>query len=216
MEKPASENASFFGDRSLWMLIFSNLFTVVIAVREGWSLPNLMLVYWFQSVIIGIFNFIRILQLREFSTDDFYINNKPVEATESTKKFTAFFFLIHYGLFHLFYLVFLMMFFDGGVLATDTTITKDIIYVLPAVLIFFGNHLYSYIYNRPKDSAKQNIGTLMFYPYARVLPMHITIILGAIFINKFNGSILILFLGLKTLADVIAHFLERTIRSREK
>jgi len=55
--------------------------------------------------------------------------------------------------------------------------------------------------------ATPNIGTLMFTPYLRILPMHLTIVLGALFINTAAG--MVLFGVLKALADLAMHFVER-------
>jgi len=191
-------------DQSLWLLVFSNIVTIYFATNENWSLFDIMWVYWLQSVIIGIFNFIRILQLKEFSTEGFRINNRPAEPTEHTKKFTAFFFLLHYGFFHFGYMAFLL----AGPLSAGTAgaMGSGFKYILPAALLFFFNHFFSYFYNRPRDTKKQNIGTLMFYPYARIIPMHFMIA----FFSVYGGS-LVLFLGLKTLADVIMHIVEHNL-----
>ena len=70
------------------------------------------------------------------------------------------------------------------------------------------NHYYSYRYHRESDRrGTPNIGTLMFTPYARVLPMHLTIIFGA---SMIGGGVL--FFGiLKTIADVVMHQIEHKI-----
>lgn len=94
-------------DSSTWVLLASNLIVAYLAVVESWSLVTIMLIYWFQSVIIGFFNFIRILQLKEFSTKGFRIMNKRPVPTQATKTFVAFFFLFHYGFFHVGYLIFI-------------------------------------------------------------------------------------------------------------
>jgi len=197
---------NLFGDLSLWFLLLANLATVFFATKENWNLLTLLWIYWFQSITIGFFNFIRILQLKEFSTEGFKINDKPVQPTQSTKIFTAFFFLFHYGLFHFGYMTFLLI----GILTKaygNLPNFADLIYVFLTSLLFFINHLFSYVYNRPKDTKKQNIGVLMFYPYARIIPMHITISLAA-----FLGfGALPLFLLLKTFADCIMHIVEHNL-----
>jgi hypothetical protein len=48
---------------------------------------------------------------------------------------------------------------------------------------------------------------MMFFPYARVIPMHFTIIFGAS--DWGQKQPLALFLFLKLLADVIMHIIER-------
>jgi len=196
---------SFINDPSLWILLFSNLATIFFATKEGWNLSTIMWVYWFQSITIGFFNFIRILQLREFSTEGVEINEQPIQSTQNTKNFIAFFFLFHYGLFHAAYLIFLL---TGVAAASDGRGAGHIEwnYILLPALFFFISHFFSYFYNKPRDTKKQNISSLMFYPYARVIPMHFTIILGSSIVGA-----LPFFLALKTFADCIMHIIEHTI-----
>lgn len=188
-------------DPSALSLIVSNLVTIVFAVVQGWELSVLMWIYWSQSIIIGLSNFARILSLKEFSTEGFRIGNRPVRPTEQTKRKTAFFFLIHYGFFHLIYFAFLL---------TDSKLAgRHLVPVLFCVAIFLVNHSYSFLYNLKRDLArKPNIGMVMFFPYARIVPLHLTIIFGSM-LAKGTGR-LILFLLLKTLADLIMHGVEHT------
>lgn len=194
-----------FNDPSLWFLLFSNIVTIFFAITENWNLSTLMWVYWFQSITIGFFNFIRILQLKEFSSEGFEINGRPVQPTQSTKIFTAFFFLFHFGFFHFGYLMFLLP--DTFTKAYGNILNSvELKYILVTAFLFFINHLFSYLYNKPRDTKKQNIGSLMFYPYARIIPMHLTIIFGSSF-----GSALPLFLVLKTFADATMHIVEHNV-----
>jgi len=137
------------------------------------------------------------------------INDHPVEPTTGTKIQTAVFFAFHYGFFHVGYLVFLL---SGAVGAMDSSSTGrlpllNLSSVGIAAAFFFANHLYSFIYNRQRDTKKQKIGNLMIYPYARIVPMHLTIIFGSLM----GQSALLLFLALKTLADVIMHSVEHSV-----
>lgn len=194
-----------FGDPSLWFLLLSNLVTIFFSTKEGWNLSTIMWLYWFQSITIGFFNFIRILQLKDFSTEGFKINGQPVQPTQGIKIFTAFFFLFHFGFFHFVYSIFLLT----GTFTKSYGGGLDFIelkFVFLTALIFFINHLFSYFYNKPRDTKKQNIGSLMFYPYARIIPMHLTIILGSSF-----GGALSFFLVLKTFADGVMHVVEHNV-----
>lgn len=192
-------------DLSLWFLLFSNIVTIFLAIIENWNLSTIMWVYWFQSATIGFFNFIRILQLKEFSTKGFKVNGRSVQPTRATKNSTAFFFLFHFGFFHFAYSVFLLT--GAFSQASGNALNfAEVKYIFLAALIFFINHLFSYFYNRPRDTKKQNIGWLVFYPYVRIIPMHLTIIFGF-----FLDSALFLFLALKTLADVIMHVIEHNV-----
>lgn len=51
----------------------------------------------------------------------------------------------------------------------------------------------------------------MFYPYARIFPMHLTILLGAT-----TGVPLLMFLVLKTIADGVMHVVEHRVLMGEK
>ncbi len=192
-------------DLSLWFLLFSNIVIIFFAINENWNLSTIMWIYWFQSMIIGFFNFIRILQLKEFSTEGFRINNRPVKDTPAIRKFTAFFFLFHFGFFHFAYLIFLLAETATNEYGNILDVGEIKIIIL-ATLLFFINHLFSYFYNKPIDTKKQNIGSLMSYPYARIIPMHLTMMFGSLFV-----AALPIFLVLKTLADVEMHNVEHNI-----
>jgi len=196
---------NFYLDLSLWALIVSNLVVIIWALIEEWSLAIVMWVYWSQSVTIGILWFFKILTLKEFSTKGFKINNRSVEPTAGTKIQTAVFFLVHYGFFHLIYSVFL------GAMFKDVKLVP--IFLMAGV--FFVYQCFSFFYNRKwEDKQKPNIGTMMFFPYARIVPMHITIIAGGALQKAAGGTFpanapLLIFMLLKTLADVIMHVVEK-------
>jgi hypothetical protein len=187
----------FHRDLSFWALVVTNLIVIVQALWEGWPLGVIMWIYWGQSVAIGIFWFFKILTLREFSTEGFRINDRPVQPTTSTKIQTSVFFLFHYGFFHLGYAVFLFSKF--GFVPFSQALT--------AIGIFVIYQGYSFFYNR-KWQAKQkpNIGIMMFFPYARIIPMHLTIIFASS--SWGQKQALAFFLFLKLLADVIMHIVE--------
>jgi hypothetical protein len=60
-----------------------------------------------------------------------------------------------------------------------------------------------------------NIGTLMFFPYARVVPMHLLIVLAAS-LGSESVTALLIFLLLKTGADVIMHMVEHADARQKK
>jgi hypothetical protein len=195
-------------DRSTLALLVSNVIVVAFAINEQWNLVTLLWIYWAQSVIIGVFTVFKILDLTRFSTDGFYINDQPVAPTERTKRFTAHFFALHYGIFHLMYFGFLAgyTFFGFGTAPPLGTAAASAFFILTSVALFFANHLYSYLHNREQErKLKRNIGSMMFLPYARIIPMQLSLVLGAILVDQVA---LILFLALKTIADVIMHVAE--------
>lgn len=186
-------------DGSVWSLVAANAIALGIAGYEGWSTASLMLVYWAQSVVIGAANVARILALDRFSTENFTMNNRPVDPTPATKRQVAAFFAVHYGFFHAVYAVFLATAPGGGPFFVPG------FWICTAV--FAANHLWSYRYNRDLDrQGTPNIGTLMFTPYLRIVPMHLTIIFGGLFVH--SGAGLLMFGALKTAADVAMHVAE--------
>ena len=197
-------------DRSLWMLIAVNVGALVLAWANGWTLIDMMVVYWAQSVVIGLANVARILALREFSTEGFEVNGESVEPTRKTQLQTAGFFAVHFGIFHMVYLVFLT---QEGRATLELALP-----LLVCVAAFAVNHVLSLREQIGNDRAgTPNIGTLMFTPYLRILPMHLMIVFG---IFLMNGGIGVLVFGaLKTAADAGMHLVEqgrfgRTIRTR--
>lgn len=195
-----------YADLSLRMLILANLLTIIWAVIEGWSVGLVMWSYWSHSVSIGILWFFKILCLKDFSTKDVEMPiGRAVAPTTSTKIQVAVFFAVHYGIFHWAYLNGLRTFFPS--------ITRDII--LPIAAVFFVCQCFSFFYNKKWEEApKSNIGTVMLFPYLRIIPMHLSFIIGGFVVSEIGGRfssriILVIFMLLKTFADVFTHAVER-------
>ncbi len=77
----------------------------------------MMLVYWFQSVSIGFFTFYRLYTYpidqveREMSEGKaIEVNDQAVKSPRAAKIMIAGFFAIHYGFFHLVYIIFIVGF----------------------------------------------------------------------------------------------------------
>ncbi len=199
----------FRSDRSVVPLLLSNLLTVVWALFEGWRILDVMLVYWVQSVVIGYYNYHRIMDLKKFSTKNFEMNDRQPAPTPATKKSVARFFALHYGIFHAVYLGFILSKESGEISLSSFGI-------IACIVAFIFNHRYSYQHNKERDSQRvPNIGTIMFFPYARIVPMHLTIGL-AVSLGTNSVKALLVFLLLKTIADVIMHMIEHADARRKK
>jgi hypothetical protein len=192
---------------AVWSIVAANAVTLAMALLLDWPLGSLLWPYWFQSVIIGIYARRRMLALKRFSTEGLKMNNQEVGPTPDTQRRMAVFFVIHYGFFHFGYAVFLM------VLARFRL--ADLPWIALAVVGFVLSHERSFKENLTRDLAGcPNIGTLMFLPYARVLPMHLVIIAGAGFIGGTSKLVLIAFAVLKTGADLLMHHVEHRVLAR--
>ncbi|GAB3381452.1 DUF6498-containing protein [Lysobacter fragariae] len=201
-------------DITILAIVIANLATLAMAWSQHWPLVMLLWPYWCQSVIIGWYARKRILALTKFSTDGFSVNDQPVEATPASQRSTAIFFVVHYGFFHFVYLVFLVVMTALATSGTgfppgqplDHITPTDFLLVIAASLLFWFTHRASHRAHVAADLRRvPNLGSLMFLPYLRVFPMHITIILGMI-LGSSGG--LLLFGALKTIADVMMHVIE--------
>jgi len=191
-----------YWDHSIRAILFANLITLAGAVTQHWSAAPIMWIYWGQSVVIGIANVIRMLSLKEFSTDGFRSGGRQVAANQAGKISTATFFVVHFGMFHLGYAVFLASGRFGTVPPGVGQLT-----VLANILLFAGGHFVPLVRMHGNDllPKRPNLGTLMFYPYLRIIPMH----LGTIFGAMMPIGALPLFILLKTGADLGMHEVER-------
>ena len=180
-------------DLPLLSLLLANAVTIALALVQDWALGTVLAVYWFQSVTIGLFAFVRLLG----------VPAGPDGQGRLAGIALAGFFAVHYGLFHLVYLVFLVSFaLDGTYGAVDP------LGIAAGCAVFFANHLVSFLWYRPREEATAS--AIFSEPYARIVPMHLTIIVGAFVTAAVPGAtgtrlVLLLFLLLKAGADVVAH-----------
>lgn len=204
-------------DTTVLSLVAANLFALVLALAEGWSLVTVIFIYWAQSVIIGVFTVAKILSLdlgaivARSAPAGLAAGAVPAWFTRYGTVAMAGFFAFHYGLFHYGYLAFIDIF---AISAGEPPWAQP--GVLLACGVFFANHLYSFVYYRMQERdapvTADTVKEIVVAPYARIIPMHITIIaggfaslvLGAVGVDA-TPFILVLFLGLKTYVDVRMH-----------
>ncbi len=126
-------------DSSTIILFLSNIIVIIVAVTQNWNIFQIMFVYWIQSIIIGIFSFLKIITAKSF--------------------FAVLIFFVNYGLFHLIYF---------RLIASNYNILINSSFIWLSALIFFGNHLFSFIVNYKK----KNIKNTFHLANLRVIPMH--------------------------------------------
>jgi hypothetical protein len=193
---------------SLIVLLAANVIALAIAWRYGMGLRDLMIVYWIQSIIIGLATIVRIvaigwLEYRQIPKRDWFLRENPFFARAGE----ALFFTFHWGLFHLVYLVFIFMLIPGQAGSMQA--------YQACALVFLLNHGYSLWQNLRRDVENRPRSlTVAALPYARVVPMHVTIIFGTMYFSA-TGKFF-LFAGLKILADVAMHVLEHAVLRRPR
>jgi len=195
-----------YSDLSLQALLLSNLITIIWSLIAGWSAGMVMWSYWYHSVSIGILWSLKILYLKDFSTKGVEIPvGTKLAPTTFTKIECAFVFLLHYGFFHFAYAKGLQILYP----AIDPAV------VLPIAVLFFLYQCFSFFYNSKWEAKhKPNIGTVMLFPYIRIIPMHLSFIIGGYVVYLIGGTfssriILVIFMLLKTFADAYMHAAER-------
>ncbi|MDD5020394.1 MAG: DUF6498-containing protein [Candidatus Omnitrophica bacterium] len=185
-------------DATARSLFLSNLLTLALALAENWPLKTVMFIYCGQNIIIGFFNVVRILSVRRVDTP----RQPDVEVPSVVKYVMAGFFTLHYGLFNFGYFQFI-----GRPAAAEWG------WIWASLGVFFAHHLFSFQYHGRRKNTPQDFTKLMFFPYLRIIPMHITIIFGGFFMLLFRNElaekiVLGFFLLLKTSADLRMHLVE--------
>ena len=197
-------------------LIAANIITIFLAILQNWDAATILFTFWVQSIIIGLFSAAKLLMTdtaliaEELGKAEEWTGRGPVASTGRVwthKILVAGFFLFHYGLFHLCYYV---LFFYGGEFG-------PVEYFLGAgwitCAIFFLCHLFSFLfYRKGEKRGGEYMAMAILLPYNRIVPMHLTMIIGGMIASFFQLygvvtelPILVVFLLLKTYMDVRMH-----------
>lgn len=182
-------------DPAMWSLILLNLLFIYEFNDDPSQYTSIIWLYWCQSVLIGVFNFFDMITLKNVDVSNMTFNNQPATAKQA-KGCLPIFFLFHYGIFHLVYLVFLFVDFR----LSDTNFS----YLKLALLGVLLQQVIHFTQNKIKYAHQPgNIARMFFTPYLRIVPMHLTILLP-----KFLGwTPALTFLILKTVFDVIGQLI---------
>lgn len=195
----------FYRDHQFWTLLAINVVIIVYYYTYHTTFKTLVWVYWCQSVVIGLFNFLHLVTIENIKPDTIKINDENVKTPKQVVGCIGPFFAFHYGFFHLVYLVFLFT-------ITDAKEVLDYRLLEVAVGTLVLDQLWNFIRLREYEKTHPaNVGVLFFLPYLRVVPMHLTIILPSFL----SISSLGLFLFLKTGADLIGFIVTRAIYGKD-
>jgi hypothetical protein len=184
------------------ILLAGNAWCAWYFSQDANAFGNIIWIYWLQSVIIGIFNFLDLLTIKNFQAGDLKINDRPV--TRENKGCAAWFFLLHYGFFHLGYMIFLAISYHSHL---------DKWMILLGAAAFFIEALISFRQKKIFESTTtMSIGSIFFLPYLRIIPMHLTILAPAFL--KIQPSMV--FIILKSVADIILYIVTGRMYRRQQ
>ena len=191
------------GRVSLVLLVAANLLPLAGVLLWDWDVFFLLLLFWCENVVIGLFGIARLI----------------VAASNDTIKeglFLPLFFLVHYGGFMFGHFMVLFGMYSSSVEGLGNTARPEDYYRLMlenlswiAVVAMFVSHGWSFVENYMGQSEHERLGAMqaMGLPYKRMFITHVALILGGFFLIESGqplGGLVILVL-LKIGLDVTFH-----------
>lgn len=166
----------------------------------SWELFSVVLLYWLENLVIGVFNVIKMLSCA----------GKEVLLQ---KLFMSAFFSVHYGMFCFGHGTFIVDLFGSE----NDTLQQVPMMIMNsglkwALLTLILSHAFSLITNyfMNKEYKNLSVSDVMFMPYKRIIVLHVFIIFGAMALQAFGVTQLglIALAVVKILADLITHNME--------
>lgn len=180
------------------VLIIANLVPVAGSVFLGWSLADVMVLYWAESAVIGFFNICKIIVIGRWAA-----------------LFAVTFFAGHFGGFMAVHFLFIYTIFveqfqtggsGGGELAEVALLFTSL---WPALAALFISHAFSFFSNflGHREYCGRTVKDQMSEPYSRIIFMQMVLIFGG-GLTLVLGSptpVLLIMIALKIFFDVKAH-----------
>ena len=210
------------------VLILANLIPLAGVVLYGWDVLSLLLLYWAESVVIGVINVARMvvcdsgdvlqgmLAVMDRPVPEGVRENMPRIGGAAFKFILIPFFVVHYGGFCYAHLMVVIGVFSGtdlrvGSGSTLSEMWQNSFWI--AVAAIFASHLFSFFKNYIGDGEykRASLFLLMRRPYGRIIAMHLTIILGAGLVMWLGSALpmLLVLIAIKSFIDLRLHEKER-------
>lgn len=183
---------------SLLSLVGVNLYLLFEMLNGRINVFQVILLYWFENVIIGIFNVAKMALAKGDSLDPNQFN--------TSKYFRIPFFIVHYGMFCLVHGIFLFF-------IISKYLPNSFQIIITNGLLLFLSHGFSFIHNYliSGEYKTAKINSLFFQPYKRVVLVHLVIMIGFFLTltNSSNTLLPIILIVLKIIIDSTMHIIER-------
>ncbi len=199
---------------SAWILVAANLVPVIGVLFWGWNVFALLALFWMENVVVGVFFILRML-----------CADPADRALWVGKLFMIPFFCFHYGMFTAVHGFFVFHLFGDKkydvvdpwhVLEPATRVASDYGLWIP-VAVLFASHAFSFLSNYlwRGEYRRVQLARLMASPYARVVALHIAIILGGIGVAALGSPVwaLLVLVAVKIAIDLKAHLKEHSVPS---
>lgn len=203
-----------------YALIAANVIPLVGVALFDWSLALVMVLYWLENVVIGVYTFIKMV---------FVIS----ASGQWQNLFKSLFFCVHYGLFcsgHgaiLFGLLEIEApdFIDASFILLqplalfqflDMTFGYALLLGLAALILSHGFSMFEHFFQRG-EKAIITFNKLMMSPYPRIIILHVAIIGGALLIETLGSPtyLLVALVVVKIIMDVKLHLREHAKNAAE-
>ena len=212
MEKPTP----ILRNLPLTFLIAANLMPVAGVMLWGWSVFEIVALYWFENVVIGAVNILKLLtcngdlrdpdELRRDKGLPAYLHtpSAPAMVRHGAKIFLIPFFSFHYGMFCFVHGIFVFGMLggkdketmEGGPLSVMSVMISSIYESGGSwfVIAIIASHLVSFGWNfiGKGEYRRATASDVMKAPYGRIVVLHITIIFGAFVITALGSPVFLL------------------------
>lgn len=213
---------------ALAFLVLANLPPLIGVFFWGWSLSELLIVYWIENAVIGLYTILRIVVARPEGVD-------PTSLVAG-KLFGIPFFTLHYGIFWLVHGIFVVTLFGGSEIGGGVSsiagsphafflapilvsLAKMDVLAWPVIGLVL-SHGVSFVSNYlgGGEYRKLAVTDLMGQPYGRVVILHLTLLFGAFIVMLLRAPqlVLVLFVALKVGVDVQSHLKEHEKANRAR
>lgn len=220
---------------SLIFLVAANLLPFVGVLSWGWNVFEIVSLYWFENVVIGAVNVLKIITCSpdpKLLAKSNPFNKEPPEMPahlrspagsnalhHGAKLFLVPFFTVHYGMFCFVHGIFVFTLLGGksggmisggpfsgmGNMVSQIFVSGGKWFVLAII----ASHLFSFVFNYlGKGEFRRTVPPqLMVAPYGRIVILHVAIIFGAFLILALGSPVflLLLLIGGKIALDVKLH-----------
>lgn len=163
-------------------IVIGNLIPILGVLFLGWSAGSILILYWIENAIVGLFTLPRIL-MAEGRNPEVAGQKKP-----PTRTGTALFFVFHYGIFWVVHGVF------AAVLAASfPRVEGDGVWTTGsfalAVLAMVATHGVMFWRSWIRTDARRTASPIdeMFRPYGRLIVLHVTVLLGAFGLSQLGA-----------------------------
>ena len=211
------------------ILILANLIPLAGVVLFQWDVLAILLLYWAESVIIGVLNVLRMVacktdnilhgvlpQLAGRPLPTELSKSIPSGAGVALKFFLIPFFIVHYGMFCFGHLIAVLGIFSDTGMSLRAAFSLSHLWQISfwiAVAAIAGSHLFSFITNYigGGEYKRANLVLLMHRPYGRIVAMHVAIVFGAGLVMWLGSPLpmLLILIVAKTILDIRLHEKER-------